>query len=95
MAGQRRLDRDLGRLRVANLADHDHVRVLAHDVAQAAREGEADLGLDGDLVDALELILDRILDRDDLLVRAVDPVERGVERRRLAEPVGPVTSRMP
>jgi hypothetical protein len=39
---------------------------------------------DLDLVDAGHLVLDRILDREDLDVGLVQPVERRVERRRLA-----------
>ena len=62
VAGQRGLDRDLRRLQVADLADHDDVRVLAQDRAQRMREGEADLRLHLDLVDAGQLVLDRILD---------------------------------
>ena len=84
MPGERSLDRDLGRLEVADLADHDDVGILAHDVPEPRGEGEADLRLHRDLVDALELILDGILDGDDLLVGRVDLVERAVERGRLA-----------
>ena len=40
VAGERRLDRDLRRLAVADLADEDDVRVLAHDGAQRRAEGE-------------------------------------------------------
>ena len=70
MAGERGLDRDLGRLAVADLADHDDVGVLAEDRAQAAGEGQADLRLHLDLVHAGQLVLDRILDGDDLACRA-------------------------
>ena len=52
VAGERRLDRDLRRLVVADLADHDHVGVLAQDRAQRLREGEVDLGVDLHLADA-------------------------------------------
>ena len=84
MAGQRRLDRDLRRLGVADLADHDLVGVVPQDRAQAARERQALLLVDRDLRDALQLILDRILDRDDLVFDRLDLRERRVERRRLA-----------
>src|SRR5689334_15599681 len=50
VAGERRLDRDLGRLGVADLADHDDVGVLADDRAQTAGEREADRRLHVDLV---------------------------------------------
>jgi hypothetical protein len=38
------------------------------------------------LVEPLELVLDRVLDRDDVARRVVDLVERCVERGRLARP---------
>src|SRR3989344_4021683 len=44
VAGQRRLHREHGGLLIADLADHDNVRVLAQDGAQARGEGVADLG---------------------------------------------------
>ena len=84
VAGERGLHGDLRGLEVADLADHDHVRVLAHDRAQRVREREVDLRLHLDLVDPGHLVLDRILDREDLHVRLVELVERRVERRRLA-----------
>jgi len=68
VAGQGGLDGDLGGLVVADLPDHDHVGVLPDDRAQPVGEGEPDLRLHVDLVHAEELVLDRILDRDDLLV---------------------------
>src|SRR5262249_23882629 len=84
VAGERSLDGDLRRLGVADLAHHDDVGVLAHDRAQPAREREPDRRLHVDLVDAEELVLDRVLDGDDLLVGSVDLVERTVERGGLA-----------
>jgi hypothetical protein len=69
VTGERGLDGDLGGLEISDLADQDHVGILTDDVAQAIGEGEPDLGLHRDLVHALELILDGILDRDDLHAR--------------------------
>ena len=71
--GQRRLDRDLGRLQVAGLAHQDLVGVLAEDRPQAVGERHADVGVDRHLDQALDLVLDRLLGGDDLvfdLVRA-------------------------
>src|SRR2546422_6787609 len=79
VARERRLDGDLRRLEVADLADEDHVRVLPNDVPEPRGEREADLRLHVDLVDALELVLDRVLDGDDLPVGRVDLVEDPVE----------------
>ncbi len=69
---------------VANLADEDDVGILAQDRPQAAGERQAGLGVDLHLVDAVELQLDRILERDDVVGRRLDRVERRVERGRLA-----------
>ena len=66
MAGQRRLDGDARGFEVADFADHDDVGVLAQDRAQRHRKVETDLRLDLDLVDPGELVLDRILDREQL-----------------------------
>ena len=49
-----------------------------------AGEREAGLLVDLHLGEALELVLDRVLDRDDVLLDRVELVERRVERRRLA-----------
>ncbi len=82
--GQRGADR----LEVAHLADEDHVRVLPQRRAERVGEG-ARVGADLALVDDAALVpvqeLDRVLDREDVLVpRRVDPVEQRRERGRLA-----------
>jgi hypothetical protein len=84
MARERGLHRDLRRLKIAHFADHDDVGVLAQDRAQHMREGQADLRFHLDLVDAFELIFDRIFDGEELALGQIEPVETGIERRRLA-----------
>ena len=82
--GQRGRDR----LEVAHLADQDHIGVLSQRGAEA--EGEvrrvgADLALVDDRALVLVQELDRVLDRQDVvLVLAVDHVEHRRQRRRLA-----------
>src|ERR1043166_6923075 len=83
VAREGRLDGDLRRLLVADFADHDLVRVVAKDRAQAARERQALLLVDGDLRDAVELILHGVFNRDDLVFLVANLVQGGVERRRL------------
>ena len=95
VAGEGRLDRDLGRLRVADLPHHDLVGVVAQDGAQAPGEGQALLLVDGDLGDPAELVLDGVLDGDDLVLLGTDLGEGRVEGRGLPEPVGPVTRTIP
>ncbi len=77
--GEGGADGDLGGFEVADFADHDHVGVLAEDVAQAHGEGQADVAADGDLVDALQFVFDRLLNGDDALGDGIDGTEKGVE----------------
>ena len=86
--GQRSLDRDLRGLVVADLADHDDVRVLAQDRAQGLGEVEVDLGVDLGLADAGQLVLDRVLDRHDVAAAGVQPAQRRVQRGGLARAGG-------
>ena len=82
--GQGRAKADLGGFAVADLADHDDVGILPQKGPQCRGEGQPDLGLDHDLVHALEFVLDRVFDRADVDRGLVQQVEAGVERRRLA-----------
>ena len=81
--GQRGLDRG----EVTHLADQDDVRVLTQDGAQALCVGlrvGADLALIDDALVRCVDVLDRILQRDDVLVpRVIDLVENRRQRRRL------------
>ena len=83
VAGEGGLDRNLCRLAVADLADHHDVGVGAQDRAQRRRERQPCLLVDLNLVHALKPVLDRILDRDDVDLGAVDVRQGRVERRRL------------
>ena len=84
MARQRRLNAHLGRLGVSHLTHQNHIRRLPQHCPNDPSEIEPDLMLDLDLIDAGKVVLDRIFRRDDLGVRAVEFVERGVERGRLS-----------
>ena len=84
MPGEGGVDGDIGGLRIANFPDHDDVGGLAEHGPQRGGEGHADVGLDHDLVDAGEFVLDRVFHGDDFLVRPVDDVEAGVKRGGLA-----------
>ena len=84
VAGERRLHRDLRGFGVANFADENHVRVVAQNRAQPARERQAGFFVDLNLIDALELIFHRIFHRDDFADGVVDFVQRGVKRRGFA-----------
>src|SRR6266849_1716920 len=84
MAGECRLNGNLRGFEIAHLADHDDVRIVPKKRAQNVGEGQVDLRLDLDLIDALELILDRLLDGEYLLFRGVEAKQTRIERRRLA-----------
>jgi len=78
---------------VADLADHDHVGVLAHRGDQRLRERRRvhpELALHDDRAFRAVQVLDGVLDRHDhLRVGGVDLVEDARQRRRLARTGGP------
>src|SRR5208282_6477434 len=84
VSGQRRLDGDLRRLRVADFADHDFVRVMAQNRTQSAGERQSFFLVHRNLRDAAQLVFDRVFNRDDLVFVGLDLVDGGVERGRLA-----------
>src|SRR5208283_692741 len=79
VAGEGRLDGDLGGFGVADFADHDLVRVVAEDGAQTAGEGQTLFFVDRNLGDAAKLVCDRVFDGDDLVFVGLDLVDGGVE----------------
>ena len=78
VTGQRGANRNLGGLQITNFADHDDIGVLAQNVTQTDGERQANVRAHRDLIDALQFILDRFLDRDDALVHRVNGAEAGV-----------------
>ncbi len=84
MTGLRGLDSDIGRLQIADLTNHDDVRILPQEGAQ--RHGEAETGalVDVDLVDARQIDFGRVLGRGDVDAGFVEEVQEGVERDGLS-----------
>src|SRR6185503_12893925 len=82
MARQRGLNGYLRSFGVADFTDHYLVRVVTQYAAKTASEGQPLLLVDGNLRDALKLILDRVFDGDDLVFFVLDLVQRAVERGR-------------
>ena len=77
------LDGDLRGFLVADLSDHDLIRVVTKHRAKAAGKRQTLFFVDGNLHDSLQLVLDRVLDRDDLVFVVANLVQRAVERGRL------------
>ena len=92
VAGLRRRERRAHGLLVAHLADQDHVGVLAQDAAHRPREAVrvgADLALVDDRAFVFVQVLDRVLERDDVVrAGAVDVVDHRRQRRALARAGG-------
>ena len=84
VAGQRRLERDVGGLGIADLADHHHVRILTQEAAQHGGVGQGRARLTLHLRDAVDPRLDRILGGQQRQVLGVEAIEQRVERRALA-----------
>src|ERR1700722_828219 len=84
MSRETRLYGDLRRLQVTDFSDHDDVGVLAQDSAQPARESHLDFGIDLRLTDAVNEILDRVLDGDDVTGVVIEAFKSRVQRGRLA-----------
>ena len=80
VARQCGLHRDLRGLEVADLADHDDVRILAQERAQRRGEVEADVLVHLHLVDPHQVVLDGVLRRADVLGDLVQLGERRVKR---------------
>ena len=76
------LHRELRRVRIADLADHQHIRILPQQRAQGIGETETHLVIDLKLIDAGKIELDGIFHGADVGIRLVDLLEHGIERGR-------------
>jgi hypothetical protein len=95
VAGLRRLDGDVGGLQVADLADHDDVRILPQERLQRGRKGQAGLVVDVDLVDAGQVDLGGSSAVAMLTPGLFRMFRQVYSDTVLPEPVGPVTRIMP
>ena len=83
VSGQCCLDAEIRGLAVTDLSYHDDIRVLSEKGAQAVCEGHTRFGVCLCLVDAWNLILDRVFDGRNVDVRSVQGSEDTKERGRL------------
>src|SRR6478672_5821898 len=82
VTGQRRFHRNIGGLVVANFTHHHDVRVLPQNRTQGRRKIQSDVVAHRNLIDSVELVLDRVFHRHDVVLRVVQLLENGVERGR-------------
>ncbi len=75
---------DFGGFTIANFADHDDIGVLPENRPEACSKRQVDLGIDLHLAHAKQLILHRIFDGYDVLIRCIDVSQRRIECRRLS-----------
>ncbi len=71
---------DAGCFNVTHFADHDHVGILSNNRSECRGKRQSNLGFGLDLIDPLELVLDRVFDGDDLSIGCVDLMQRRIER---------------
>src|SRR6266404_6095899 len=84
VAGERSLDRDLRRFKVANLTDQDDVGILAKESAERGGEVQADLLLHLNLVDTRQLEFDGVFGGHDIRIHGIERRNRGIESVRFA-----------
>ena len=72
MTGQGSLNGNFCGFQIPDLSYKDHVRVLAYNRAQSIGKGEIYLGVDLNLPDSLNPVLDGVFYGDDIDVRVVD-----------------------
>ncbi len=84
VAGERRLDRHVRGGQVADLTDHDDVRILAQHRLDALGEAHLDVGLHLHLIEAGLHHFDRVLDGADVHFAGGQLLEGGIERGGLA-----------
>ena len=80
MPGERGLNGVFGGFQVADFADQNDIGVVPQNAAQGSAEGQSDFGMDLNLVDAVELIFDRVFGGDDFCFVVADFQKGAVER---------------
>lgn len=84
VTGESSLNADRGGFFIPHFPDHDPVWILAEERAENSWEIETDGVIDGDLDDAVDVILDGIFRGEELGVDGIDPAQRGVEGGRFS-----------
>ena len=72
VASQCRLDCQLGRFFVSNLAHHDDIGILTNQRTETAREVETDLRFHLRLIDMGNIVFDRIFERSYVVCKRIE-----------------------
>ena len=75
---QRSLHGDIGRLTIADFADHDDIGILTQYGAQSCGKCHPDLGIDLSLADALHRIFHRIFHGENIARAIVQPFQASI-----------------
>ncbi|MNV98953.1 hypothetical protein D3C71_1942650 [compost metagenome] len=78
MAGECRLNGNLGGLAIPHFPNHDDVGVLPQNGTQCIRKRQVNLRVNLNLIDAFELVFDWIFNGDDLVRLSIDLGQRSV-----------------
>src|SRR5262249_45180228 len=84
VTGECGFHRDVRGFVIANFTDHHNVGVLAQNRSKRGSEIEPDIRTGCDLVYTHQLVLNRVLDGDDVVIWTVEFLENGIERGRLS-----------
>ena len=79
----------VGGLLVADLADQQHIRILAQEAPDTASESNARLLVHTHLLDQGHGVFHRVLNREDVFLHGVDGAHNGVKRRGLTRTCRP------
>src|SRR5688500_7725953 len=82
------LYRDLCGFEIANLSDHYDIRVLTQDCPQGSRKRHFDSRVNLGLADAVQIVLDGLLNRHDVERCGIQPRQGGIKRSCFAGPSG-------
>jgi hypothetical protein len=78
--GQGGLDGNTGGFLVPHFPDHDAIRILTEEGAENFTKSQSDGFVDGNLHDAIDIILNRILGREQFAIHGVDFLQASVKR---------------
>src|SRR5262249_31418305 len=84
VASHGRANRNVRRFDIANLADHDHIRILSQNVTEAFGESQIDLRFYINLRDTSNPIFDRFFDGNDATLNGIDAAEKAIKGSRFA-----------